>query len=137
MPTYYNDRSIEYWQTPLEKLFERLSTPPTDERRFFQDKDGISLHSFTLNGIRYRYKLTSVEPRLEERLNNPDTETIQIRNCFGADTKRGEEIRIKRIRDQNKIIIRYNKDQTKEFSTTTPNYLEQVERYVLSIMSSW
>lgn len=146
LQTYLNNREIAYSPAPLAKLLERISCPTTKRREFIvegiiEGKEQTSLRSYIVNGIRFTYKIFNTidqqRKSLEESLNNPEIETIKIKNFFGEDDKRGTEIRIRRVRNEESIIIRYklkNRTMTKEFKTDNVNAIETIERYIRSLM---
>jgi len=149
---YFKDHkpeSIDYTPSDLAKLLQKISCPTSDElvfrrRTLFGVNQQISLDTYVINGIRFRYSLfnpTEDRRTTSEKFQNPRIETIQIKNYFGKRDQRGLEIRIKKFRDRTesgeiteKVIVRTNYRSESTSKTFDNNNHRELEAYIHALM---
>ena len=127
-------KAIEYFSSPLEKLFERLSY--TNERNFYTRRIGeviqvkISPAYFGRDMFKYRAIITNNGRDISSRLSEP------LREYLTISTQNEKEISIERDVKKGRVLVK-QKSKKDKFSSRrifTLDNDEELEKYVRGLL---
>jgi len=127
-------KAIEYFSSPLEKLFERLSY--TNERNFYTRRVGeviqvnISPAYFDKDIFKYKAIITNDGKEIRSRLSEP------LREYLTISTQDEKEISIERDVRKRSVLVKQNcpKDKFTSRRIFTLDNDEELEKYVRGLL---